>query len=356
MDLIHLPLQQEEKEAHVPIMVSKNVGSAITPSRVMVVFGNDDQDLGIWSFRGIGRDGINIGSTVDFVKAVLASENHKNTLLVLANIGQLIWHCGTQRAVTKRTWDAEDRPHGCSPAKGLGPRNVIPRNKNPGQHVEDVFAEIVLPSCGPHTKIDIICMMDGGLAVLQFLRKTCESNLSREAIIDTRANQNIGIHQYRMMDKVNGVCFVDPIHHRDVDLDMTHWRDSMHFESFFWRRCCAYVLSDDDAGLAQKDVAHHGCNCYSSGESLNTDCMAIKAWPQMLSWLDKLYRDPYYSETRFIGSVSDEVVSEIKMETDDSMEDYLKEQSKMLEARDAEENSDEVTPTPTPRAGTPCLG
>ena len=356
MDIIRLPLLSQENEPHVPIMISKNMNPRVMPSRIMVVFGNDDQDLGIWSFRGIGRDGINAGSTVNFVKTMLASEINKDTFLVLANIGQLIWHCGTKRAVSKRTWEAEDRPHGPSPSMGLGPRNFIPGNKNLAQHVEEIFADVVLPNWNPHTKIDIICMGDGGMAVLQFLRENCESNSPETQVVIPILIQKLGFQQYHMMHKVNGVCFVDPIHHRDVDLDMSHWWDSLHFESFFWRRCCAYVLSDDDAGTAQKDVAHYGCNCYSSGESLSSDCMAIKAWPRMVAWLDKLYQDPSYSETRFIGSVSDEETTEVKTETDDSLDDYLKEQSKILEARDAEENSDEVTPTPTPRAGTPRLG
>lgn len=39
-----------------------------------------------------------------------------------------------------------------------------------------------------------------------------------------------------------------------------------------------------------------GCNCYSSGEGLNVECIIPASWSDMLKWLDMLAKDPEYSE------------------------------------------------------------
>lgn len=68
------------------------------------------------------------------------------------------------------------------------------------------------------------------------------------------------------------------------------------FTAFVSSRCIAYVLSPDELGKLQIGYRSHGCNCYSSGETLNSECILPRAWPHMLSWLDKVYRDRGYAE------------------------------------------------------------
>lgn len=72
--------------------------------------------------------------------------------------------------------------------------------------------------------------------------------------------------------------------------------DPEFFTAFVSSRCIAYVLSPDELGMLQSGYRSHGCNCYSSGEPLNSECILPSAWPHMLSWLDKLHRDPGYAE------------------------------------------------------------
>ena len=42
----------------------------------------------------------------------------------------------------------------------------------------------------------------------------------------------------------------------------------------------------------------HGCNCYSSGEALNIECVLPKAWKNMLEWLGRVHADPEYTEEK----------------------------------------------------------
>jgi hypothetical protein len=74
------------------------------------------------------------------------------------------------------------------------------------------------------------------------------------------------------------------------------------FATFVSSRCIAYVLSLDELGMLQAGYGSHGCNCYSAGESLNNECILPSAWPHMLAWLDKVYKDPEYVEQIMIPS------------------------------------------------------
>lgn len=72
--------------------------------------------------------------------------------------------------------------------------------------------------------------------------------------------------------------------------------NSESFAAFISSRCVAYVLSIDELGQLQSGYRNHGCNCYSAGEPLNIECILPSAWPHMLAWLDKVYKNPEYVE------------------------------------------------------------
>lgn len=167
-------------EAHVPILISPNLSKA---PRIIVVFGEPIQDLGIWSHWTINEDGINIGSAVDFTKAVLGegkgkvttdgSGNRTDVALILANTGQLLWHCATSRAITTSTWLANPRPAGNYDQAKMSYRSMIPGNKDWREHVAYVFEKVLWKSLGPSTRVDMIGMSEGGLGAINYLTEHC---------------------------------------------------------------------------------------------------------------------------------------------------------------------------------------
>lgn len=167
-------------EAHVPILASPNLHKA---RRIIVLFGETTQDLGIWAYRTIGGEGINIGSAVNFVKAVRGDANwakttdenglRTDTALVLANTGQLIWHCAGSRAVTHVTWLANPRPAGNWGQASMSYRNKIPHNSSGSKHVAYVFEEVIRPNLDSSTRVDIIGISEGGLGVIQHMGRRC---------------------------------------------------------------------------------------------------------------------------------------------------------------------------------------
>ncbi|KAJ5212135.1 uncharacterized protein N7498_003781 [Penicillium cinerascens] len=284
-------------EAHVPILISPNLSK--TP-RILVVFGEPIQDLGIWSHRTINRDGINIGSAVDFTKAVLGegkgkvatdgSGNRTDVALILANTGQLLWHCATSRAITTSTWLANPRPAGNYDQAKMSYRNMIPGNKDWREHVAYVFEKVLWKSLGPSTRVDIIGMSEGGLGAINYLTE----------------------HWEKWRPYISAMCLADPLQSTNIDLNMAKLADSTSFPAFMSSRCRAYIVSQDEADKPQIGYRHHGCKCYSSGETQNSEGILPRAWPHMLAWLDILYRDRGYAEVEVMGADVDEVLQRAK--------------------------------------------
>lgn len=188
MTTLQLPFSAGSKEPRAPVLVSKNLSSA---SRIVVVFGESIQDLGIWAYRSVGRDGIDAGSAVSFARSVLGFDNpnsssgesngtkgkSNDTALVLANTGQLIWHCASRRTVTHATWLGLPRRSAVDPPVTLSQRNKIFLNEDWQTHVECVFEE-VLSARGKlvrdDAKIDVVGMAEGALGAVQYLAHECE--------------------------------------------------------------------------------------------------------------------------------------------------------------------------------------
>lgn len=186
MATLRLPLSYSGRgEQHIPIMVSTNLSKA---SRVIVVFGEPGQDLGIWAYRTIGADGINAGSAVSLAEYVLHQQNghqeetagkrkpSSDTALVIANTGQLIWHSAGRRAITLSSWMALTRRSAVDPPTRMSYRNKIPDNESWQDHVECVFDEILAARgkfVRADAKIDVVGIAEGGLGAVRYLRSEC---------------------------------------------------------------------------------------------------------------------------------------------------------------------------------------
>ncbi|GAB1209905.1 hypothetical protein APSETT445_008693 [Aspergillus pseudonomiae] len=264
---LRLPLTSKVNEAHVPILVSSNLSTA---SRIIVVFGEPVQDLGIWAYRSIGVDGINAGSAVSFAKAVLRPEPNEegtdtesfskrgDTALMLANTGQLIWHCGARRPMTLPSWLAYPRPSAVDPPLMMTHRNKIPSNSCWEDHVACVFDEILADRgrlVRHDAKINIVGIAEGGQGAIRYL--------------------SLNYLELAVTDEISG-----------------------SFLAFISSRCRAYVISDELQGCLVPGARRHGCNCYSSGERQHVECIMPRAWKHMLEWLNQAHADPTMYEAQ----------------------------------------------------------
>ncbi|KAJ6020631.1 hypothetical protein N7540_006135 [Penicillium herquei] len=305
LEILPLPLCSGANDTTVPILVSKDIANK---SRIIVVCGEPNQDLGIWAYRSI-HEGINYGSAVDLTKAVLGEKMDNDVGLIIANTGQLIWHCASERAVTQQTWLASPRPYGNWGQPTMSWRNKIPHNNDWTQHVQYVFKKVLWPYVnGKKTRIDVIGMSEGGLAALKYLQ----------------ADWHV------WQPYISGICLGDPQQTTYSDLDMGTMGDPLSFTSFVASRCRAYVLSPDPVGTTQAGYRLYGCNCYSSGENLNSECIIPSAWKDMLQWLDILHKDPDHSE--HVMLCADDMDDQMCREIEEQAMDHEKD----VEAKDLE--------------------
>ncbi|KAJ6131598.1 hypothetical protein N7523_001304 [Penicillium sp. IBT 18751x] len=102
------------------------------------------------------------------------------------------------------------------------------------------------------------------------------------------------------------MCLTDPLQSTNAEIDVGKLADPNSFTAFMSSRCRAYVVSQDEADKPQVGYHHHGCNCYSSGETEDSEGILLSAWPLVLAWLDILYKDDSYAEVVVMGTNMDE--------------------------------------------------
>lgn len=198
LDTVRLPLGTSKDEPHIPIMVSSDMSKK---QRVIVVFGESVQDLGIWAYRTVGQKSINEGSAVDFVKNV---QKHTTTTssdssdvatgeapgIIIANLGQLVWYRGGRRAMTLRTWQALPRRSAVHMPMRLDMvKNRVPGNEDSERHVEYIFTKVLPELLRKDAAVDVIGLGDGATEAVKFLDANC--TLSRHSF-SARANSYRG--------------------------------------------------------------------------------------------------------------------------------------------------------------------
>lgn len=159
-------------------MASKDIG---LKSRVVVFFGEPNQDLGVLAYRVIGTSSINKGSIEEFVKGILdgranGANDKEAPGIVIANPGQLLWHRGGARALTMASWLCLPRKSAVHDNMRIDPvKNRIPGNEDLDQHVAHVFGRVLGEMVSPLAKIDVIALEWSSLSVIRYLNQNCMS-------------------------------------------------------------------------------------------------------------------------------------------------------------------------------------
>ncbi|KAI9796690.1 MAG: hypothetical protein M1833_006030 [Piccolia ochrophora] len=263
LPILRLPIGTLATEPHVPILASPDLSSK---KRLVVVLGEAFQDLGIWAYRSVGREGlggINDGSAINFVKEVqkapLSRSDDSDAGIIIANPGQLLWWRRGKQPVTFQTWYALPRKsavHG--PRRIDDVKNRVPGNGNCAKHVEYVFNEVVAKLAREDVKLYVLGVADGGTDMLSFLNKNWSTWESR----------------------ISAIALSHPLHIPD---DVSTPR----FASFMSTHARAYLCHDEPANTPVSDT-DYGCPTFSSGESQWAECIMTKASVLVVDWFREM--------------------------------------------------------------------
>lgn len=182
MEILRLPISNpplSPTQPHVPILVSENCTKAT--KRLIVLLNNTSAELGIISPRyasALGHGGIAAGSAVNLVKHIRglrALDSPDQPAILIANLGQLLWHRRAKQAVGRHQWDAMARkvPE-CPAATIYTEKNTIPGNRTPTDHIRHVLTKVVPEILGPEGKVQIIACFDAGWDLIDVLAENCK--------------------------------------------------------------------------------------------------------------------------------------------------------------------------------------
>lgn len=151
-------------------------------SRVVIIFGETHQDLGVLAHRVLGKTGgINKGSLVSVVKALLQQQcsplDPAPPGIILANMGELIWWPQGKRTLSKYSFDAAPMRSAAHIGNYIDPEvNRVPGHESPIAHVKSIFETVIPTLVGAHAGLDIIGLGDGADVVESYLNSSATWN------------------------------------------------------------------------------------------------------------------------------------------------------------------------------------
>ncbi|KAJ4386292.1 hypothetical protein N0V93_009185 [Gnomoniopsis smithogilvyi] len=260
-----LPLQTPLTRPHTPIFLSPNLNHK---KRVLVLFGERDQDLGVLAHRVLGgKGGVNEGSVVSIVKAL-----REDVGVVLANTGERWWWPEEERALSYRQSQGVRMKSAVLKGRFFDPKvNGIPGNDDVGEHVRMVFESVLANRdlVGKEASLEIIGLSEGAVEAEKYLDqnwKRWEDRIGCLAILggglDEHAIQNEG---FRAFLKEKARAYIT----------------------------CSTPLNTSMANPGGNPYSHYhttyGCPVLSSGEPYHSELAVIKAKGVVLPWMDEVY-------------------------------------------------------------------
>lgn len=312
-------------EPHVPIFVSANIGSA---SRVVLIFGETCQELGVLAHRVIGgAGGVDKGSLVSVVRALQgqrASADDDDASapgIILANTGELLWSPAVRRALTRTGFDGVPMPSAVHAGMHYdAAEHRVPGHATARDHVRYVFETVVPAFCNAAARFDLLGVGDGVNAVLEHFDwgvtwGRLRARINSFAIVGGFFSaSDLQCESFQMF--LREVCDLAFLFYDCFTT--TSPKTPMFVPSQCWiqlgsaytilllilprhpQKARAWVLSPEplNTALAGADgnpnapsITNFGCPTFSGGTADFVECLLVRSQPAVLAWLQEVALD-----------------------------------------------------------------
>ncbi|KAI0119496.1 Arb2 domain-containing protein [Daldinia grandis] len=273
-----LPLgTTDTNKPHVPIFVSSDIA---TKSRVVVIFGETVQDLGVLAHRIIGGSGgIDKGSMISVVSALQkqcsSPSDPSPPGIILANMGELIWYPEGKRTLSRSAFATAPMQSAVHHTNIVGEGNMVEKNSTARMHVGHIFQEVIPHFTKDNAKIDIIVLGSSANYVEEFL--------------DLPPMWNVWKNRISCLAIVGGLYPVWDLKNEEF------------VNVFLKNKARAYVTSVEPAGMVisgsegnpkTTTFTQMGCPIFSSGEPNYTETALITGSEAILGWLQEVAMTP----------------------------------------------------------------
>ncbi|KAI0883667.1 Arb2 domain-containing protein [Annulohypoxylon maeteangense] len=273
-----LPLGTEDTtKPHVPIFVSKDIASA---SRVVVIFGETHQDLGVLAHRVIGgQGGVNKGSMVSIVSALqqqsCSSTDMSPPGIILANTAELIWWPEGTRTLARVAFDGVPMKSAVHNGNLITDANLVEGNENTMRHISYMFKHVIPHFVDDAATIDIIGVGDGADCVEKYL--------------DLLTKQDEWKNRIKCLALVGGLVPAYELQNEEFVKVILRNRARAYATS---TEPVGMVLSGPDGNPKTRTFTEQGCPVFSSGSDHYTELTLIMARDIVLDWLQEVAMTP----------------------------------------------------------------
>ncbi|KAI0379085.1 Arb2 domain-containing protein [Hypomontagnella monticulosa] len=278
MKKVPLPLGTTDlTKLHVPIFISKDIAAK---SRVVVIFGESAQALGVLAQRVVGgAGGVSKGSMVSIVSKLQKQRSSPSDSsppgIILANMGELLWWPAGNRALSVHAFNGTPRKSAVHFGHEVTDKNKIPHNADMKEHVHYIFDEVIPHFVKDSAKIDVVGVGDSAETVEQYL--------------------DLPPIWPQWKDRISSLSLVGGMH------PVWELKNDEFVNVFLRNKARAYITSDEPAGMAisgpegnpkSKSFTQIGCPVFSSGEPYYIECVLIAGADVILDWIQEVAMTP----------------------------------------------------------------
>ncbi|KAL7783548.1 Arb2 domain-containing protein [Trichoderma afarasin] len=275
---LFLPLETSTTEPHMPIFITPDLD---TKSRIVVIFGEPTQELGLVAGRvANGAGGINEGSMVSVVRALASQRSSPDDAsppgIVLANMGQTYFWPQGKRAITVLVSSFLPLPSllhkGVRHVPAL---NDISGNEDPVKHVKYIFGEVLRSMANDKALLDVIAIGESCEIVEKFL--------DGEQAWDTWGK------------RLNSLTLLGPVYEAESLTNAS-------FKEFMAKRARGYLVCPEPLGTplappegnSELRIPSLGFPCLSSSEPMYDETILIRARSHIISHIQDVAMDLGY--------------------------------------------------------------